>query len=105
MFGGKRLQINQFPEDKRTRITALTGIMLCQSDQWLRRIAFIVLIKRKRMKDVNVMNHGTIQKKPSKLRAFTIAVRTRLELATPCVTGMYSNQLNYRTKYFCCFCN
>ena len=25
------------------------------------------------------------------------AVRTRLELATPCVTGTYSNQLNYRT--------
>ncbi len=29
-----------------------------------------------------------------------LAVWTRLELATPCVTGMYSNQLNYRTKYF-----
>ena len=27
------------------------------------------------------------------------AVRTRLELATPCVTGMYSNQLNYRTNF------
>lgn len=27
-----------------------------------------------------------------------LAVRTRLELATPCVTDMYSNQLNYRTK-------
>ena len=26
-----------------------------------------------------------------------IAVRTGLEPATPCVTGMYSNQLNYRT--------
>ncbi len=25
------------------------------------------------------------------------AVRTRLELATPGVTGRYSNQLNYRT--------
>ena len=31
-----------------------------------------------------------------------LAVRTRLELATPCVTGMYSNQLNYRTNLFCC---
>ena len=29
-----------------------------------------------------------------------LAVRTRLELATPCVTGMYSNQLNYRTNIF-----
>ncbi len=27
-----------------------------------------------------------------------MAVWTRLELATPCVTGMYSNQLNYQTK-------
>ncbi len=27
-----------------------------------------------------------------------LAVRTGLEPATPCVTGMYSNQLNYRTK-------
>ena len=26
-----------------------------------------------------------------------LAVRTGLEPATPCVTGMYSNQLNYRT--------
>ena len=25
-----------------------------------------------------------------------MARRTRLELATPCVTGRYSNQLNYR---------
>ncbi len=29
-----------------------------------------------------------------------LAVRTRLELATPCVTGTYSNQLNYRTKFW-----
>ena len=27
-----------------------------------------------------------------------VAVWTRLELATPCVTGRYSNQLNYQTK-------
>jgi hypothetical protein len=27
------------------------------------------------------------------------AVRTGLEPATPCVTGMYSNQLNYRTMF------
>jgi hypothetical protein len=27
------------------------------------------------------------------------AVWTRLELATPCVTGRYSNQLNYQTKF------
>ncbi len=29
-----------------------------------------------------------------------LAVRTGLEPATPCVTGMYSNQLNYRTNVF-----
>lgn len=35
-------------------------------------------------------------KKPQiSLRLF--AVRTGLEPATPCVTGTYSNQLNYRT--------
>ena len=36
-----------------------------------------------------------------------IAVRTGLEPATPCVTGMYSNQLNYRTidsRYFQRYC-
>ena len=32
-------------------------------------------------------------KKSSRMRALScLAVRTRLELATPCVTGMYSNQ-------------
>ena len=29
---------------------------------------------------------------------FAFAVRTGLEPATPCVTGTYSNQLNYRTR-------
>ncbi len=29
------------------------------------------------------------------------AVWTRLELATPCVTGRYSNQLNYHTVLLC----
>gem|GEM_PF-4819628 len=32
------------------------------------------------------------------MKLLSLAVRTRLELATPCVTGRYSNQLNYRTK-------
>lgn len=36
------------------------------------------------------------------VNASIIAVRTRLELATPCVTGRYSNQLNYRTNFFDC---
>lgn len=31
---------------------------------------------------------------------FHVAVWTRLELATPCVTGRYSNQLNYQTNSF-----
>ena len=29
-----------------------------------------------------------------------LAVRTRLELATSCVTGRHSNRLNYRTRLF-----
>ena len=28
-----------------------------------------------------------------------LAVRTGIEPATPCVTGTYSNQLNYRTSF------
>ena len=35
--------------------------------------------------------------KPSTNEEEGFAVRTRLELATPCVTGRYSNQLNYQT--------
>ena len=34
------------------------------------------------------------------IKTFLLAVRTGLEPATPCVTGMYSNQLNYRTILF-----
>ncbi len=30
----------------------------------------------------------------------TLAVRTRLELATPCVTGMYSNQTELPNQNF-----
>ena len=33
-------------------------------------------------------------------KLFFLAVWTGLEPATPCVTGMYSNQLNYQTKIF-----
>ena len=39
-----------------------------------------------------------IKKVPENQRLkLKLAVRTGLEPATPCVTGMYSNQLNYRT--------
>ncbi len=39
-----------------------------------------------------------IKKVPENQRLnLNLAVRTGLEPATPCVTGMYSNQLNYRT--------
>ena len=33
------------------------------------------------------------------LFAFKLAVWTGLEPATPCVTGRYSNQLNYQTNF------
>ena len=36
-------------------------------------------------------------KKDNRSCPFVFAVWTRLELATPCVTGRYSNQLNYHT--------
>ena len=36
------------------------------------------------------------------LKLLNFAVWTGLEPATPCVTGMYSNQLNYQT--FCVRC-
>ncbi len=39
---------------------------------------------------------GRKNKKP---RLGLLAVRTRLELATSCVTGRHSNQLNYRTSF------
>ena len=50
------------------------------------------------------------KKKPRKsltYKAFesVLAVWTRLELATPCVTGMYSNQLNYQTVSQQCCCS
>ena len=40
-------------------------------------------------------------KRASQLSLHLFAVWTRLELATPCVTGMYSNQLNYQTVLCC----
>ena len=36
------------------------------------------------------------------LLSFFLAVWTGLEPATPCVTGRYSNQLNYHTSIFFC---
>ena len=41
---------------------------------------------------------GYHNKKVDHNRSTLEAVRTGLEPATPCVTGMYSNQLNYRTN-------
>jgi hypothetical protein len=40
-----------------------------------------------------------MKKTPANARVFVLllAVWTGLEPATPCVTGMYSNQLNYQT--------
>ncbi len=42
-----------------------------------------------------------ITKNPEAAAPGLSAVRTGLEPATPCVTGMYSNQLNYRTSDSC----
>ncbi len=42
--------------------------------------------------------HQCTKKAPQNTERLMLAVRTRLELATSCVTGRHSNQLNYRTK-------
>ena len=42
------------------------------------------------------MNKSKIEVKAEKM-----AERTGLEPATPCVTGRYSNQLNYRSVKWC----
>ena len=45
---------------------------------------------------------GTIkQKSLSDLRGFSLAVLTRLELATSCVTGRHSNQTELQHHLFC----
>lgn len=46
--------------------------------------------------DYQKVNFPESQKKSS--TDVELAVRTGLEPATPCVTGTYSNQLNYRTS-------
>ena len=52
---------------------------------------------------VRFIDDSTLQMHKNKRRCVCIffAVRTGLEPATPCVTGMYSNQLNYRTNSIC----
>ena len=40
---------------------------------------------------------NNIQSKEASLLRMLLAVRTRFELVTSCVTGRHSNQLNYHT--------
>ena len=52
-----------------------------------------------------LINLGVLHKKEGCTHctsSFCLAVRTRLELATPCVTGMYSNQTELPDH--ACFC-
>ena len=44
--------------------------------------------------DNRINTKGYIYKKTSKALTLEVAVCTGLEPVTPCVTGMYSNQLN-----------
>ena len=46
----------------------------------------------------NASGASALKQKREPLVDSLSAVRTGLEPATPCVTGMYSNQLNYRTR-------
>ncbi len=57
------------------------------------------LLKMRWYFSVFVRSKKAFDSKESKASTI-LAVWTRLELATPCVTGMYSNQLNYQTKIF-----
>ena len=57
---------------------------------------------RKPWKHWKTLKNGTFGHKKSlrlEAYAFNFAVWTGLEPATPCVTGMYSNQLNYQTNF------
>ena len=65
--------------------------------KFLSSCQFFILWKRRPMGS-RVRIHYNIKTKRKPLRfPFVVAVWTRLELATPCVTGRYSNQLNYHT--------
>ena len=54
---------------------------------------FTVALKKNKSMKIRIILKKT--KAPERSEAF--AVWTGLEPATPCVTGMYSNQLNYQT--------
>ena len=59
---------------------------------------FFFFARLKLIADSNVFFFHFNRKMPvSRSTNRHFAVRTGLEPATPCVTGMYSNQLNYRT--------
>ena len=58
------------------------------------------LLRRQMLYPAELRDQWFLKQKPSAVWRKAFAVRTRLELATPCVTGRYSNQLNYRTKIF-----
>ena len=61
--------------------------------------AFFVYMQEKEKKTKNFYRL-LYRKRKKKHFCFFFAVRTGLEPATPCVTGMYSNQLNYRTNFY-----
>ena len=60
----------------------------------------IFLLEKRCVRDSNPWPHAwqaCILTNWTNAPKYFLAVRTGLEPATPCVTGMYSNQLNYRT--------
>jgi hypothetical protein len=57
----------------------------------------------KRCKYLILLGRGKKKASDWRLMLLTLAVWTGLEPATPCVTGMYSNQLNYQTNFLSSF--
>ena len=98
-----RVSLHRFPSlGLKSRIDAAFGFFLRVS---LHRFASLGLNSRidARRRGVprvlpELAEYHTAKKRAPHLRERLSAVRTRLELATPGVTGRYSNRLNYRTS-------
>ncbi len=76
-------------------------ILVSNDDALFRMVIISSLFKMRFNKETEKSDHHSYHQKekaPDYQELSSIsAVWTRLELATPCVTGMYSNQLNYQT--------
>ena len=73
-------------------------IILYKNTHYAEKIPILERQMKERKPALRISIKSKIKKAPEKLEAFMhFAVWTGFEPATPCVTGMYSNQLNYQT--------